>query len=373
VRSGSAKHRSTLVPLLLLVLVPLVACTKQVAPPAPATTTTAAPTTASTTAGRKPITQEERGSSAVDAKYAKFRAISSMGPVVPGLMQDLVPQGLAYWPEQGWLVISYYTKAAQPSALAIVDARTGKLVKGLRMYEAEGRPYMGHAGGVAISKGNLWMGSGGDMFRMTLKDLLAAPDNGNIIFAGHYRMETNSSFVAYSDGILWAGEFYHPTAGYNTDPRHHLTNKQGTKYGAWVAGYRLDPATDQPAAAPDYLLSIRDQIQGMTVTKDSVILGRSYGRKVDSNLYRYVLPDLSGAPHQTVTVAGKTVPLWFLDETTQTNNDPVQVLPPMSEGVVTDGANRLFVLFESGANEYRFDGFNPLDRLAIVDLNAWTR
>ena len=353
---------------LLLAMALSVACTKQAAPP-PAAEKEAAPAPAGSA-----FTQEERGTSAIDRKYSKFAAIAQMGPVVPGLKQDLIPQGLAHWPEKDWLVISYYTKAAKPSMLTIVDNKTGKLVKSLRLYETETKAYTGHAGGIAVSKQNLWLGSGGDMFGIALKDLEAAADNSNIKFTSHFKPETNASFVAYADGILWAGEFYHPTAGYDTSLKHHMKNRNGQEYGAWVEGYRLDPATDKPAgAAPDYLFSIPERIQGMAVSKDSVFLARSYGRKVDSTLFRYGLPDLAGAPHQTATVAGKQVPLWFLDETTQTRNDPVQVMPPMAEGMVTDGANRLYVLYESGANEYRFDGFNPLDRLAIVDLNTWTR
>lgn len=323
--------------------------------------------------GHEQITQQQRGAGVVDDRYVIFRSISTQGAVIPGLVQDLIPQGQAWWPEQGWLVTSAYLKDGRPSVLTVVDSRTGTLVKSVRLYQEDGAPYIGHAGGVAISRENLWVSSGSQLYRIPLAALLAAPDNGNLSFADRFPVVTNASFVAYADGVLWVGEFYHPTAGYNTDPSHHLVNSLGQTYGAWVAGYPVDPATDRPLAdGPAYVLSIRNQIQGMALTADSIVLSRSYGRKNDSHLYRYVRPDLAGAPHQTVTVGARSVPVWFLDETTQAPVEPTVALPPLAEGIATDGGTNLYVLFESGANEYRFDGFNPLDRWSVVDLNHWS-
>lgn len=320
------------------------------------------------------ITQEERGSATPDAKYATFRNVSTMGPVVPGLVQDLVPQGAYWWPEQEWLVTTHYVADGRPSVLSIVDTTSGELVKSVRMYQEDGQPYNGHAGGVAITGENAWVASGSFLYRIPLADLLAAPDNGNVSFADRFPVETNASFVTYADGVLWVGEFYHPSANYNTKPYHLLTSPDGSKYGAWVAGYTVDPATDLPTdATPAYMLAIRDKIQGMAVTPDSIVLSQSYGRKNDSFLFRYVRPDLNGEPHRTVTVDGVSVPLWFMDTTTQYPNEPVLTLPPLAEGATLDGSNQLYVIFESGANEYRYDGFNPLDRWAIVDLDQWTK
>jgi hypothetical protein len=320
------------------------------------------------------ITQEERGSATPATKYATFRNVSTMGPVVPGLVQDLVPQGAAWWPGQEWLLTTHYVADGRPSVLTMVDTNSGNLVKSLRMYQEDGQPYTGHAGGVAITGENAWVASGGFLYRIPLSDLLAAPDNGNVSFADRFAVETNASFVTYADGVLWVGEFYHPSANYNTKPSHQLTSPDGTTYGAWVAGYTVDSASDLPTdATPAYIFAIRDQIQGMAVTPDSIVLSRSYGRKNDSYLFRYVRPDLNGAPHETVTVDGVSVPLWFMDTTTQYPNEPVLTLPPLAEGATLDGSNQLYVIFESGANEYRYDGFNPLDRWAIVDLDQWTK
>lgn len=305
------------------------------------------------------ITQTERSPATLNDRYGPFKQISEPGPVIAGLAEDLIPQGAAWWPEKQWLVSSSYIKAGKPSMITILDSKTGKLVKSLQLRQEDGSWYNGHAGGIAISRENAWIANAGLLFRIPLGDLLKAPDGGEVRFADRFPVDSRASFVEYSDGVLWVGEFYHPTADYKTDPRHHLTNREGKEHGAWVAGYKLDPASEKPAAQPSYVLSIPNQIQGMTFTADSVFLSRSYGRNNDSHLFRYDRPDLAGTPHQ---MAGE-LPVWFLDKPTATT-----VMPPMSEEIVTDGAGRLYVLFESGANEYRHNGTHPYDRWVIVNL-----
>jgi hypothetical protein len=319
------------------------------------------------------ITQQERLDYEVDAKYPIFPLLSEPGAVVPGLVEGLVPQGAAWWPDQNWLVFSNYLQDGRPSTLTAVDAATGELVKTVWLYWEDGTPYTGHAGGVSITGRNAWLANASQLFRVDLAELLAAEDGSNLHFAGRFPVITNASFSAVGDDIIWVGEFYHPPT-YNTNPTHELTNRAGNQYNAWVAGYRINPETDEPASAtPDYILSVTNKIQGMAITSDSIVLSQSYGRKNDSFLYRYTTPDFAGEPHQTVTVDGQEVPVWFLDETTQAPNQPVLTLPPLAEGIVADAADKLYVLFESGANEYRYDGFNPLDRLAVVDMDAWAR
>jgi hypothetical protein len=309
--------------------------------------------------------------------YAKLWSISDPGPAIPGLKEDVVPQGLAYWPERNWLLVSGYVDNGTASTLTIVDAGTQAVVKRLFLAKEDGKPYTGHAGGVAVSRQYAWISSEERAYWIPLADLAAAGADATVRFGGSFLTPTRASFTTWSDGILWVGEFY-TLPDYPTDPSHELKNNEPSTYHAWVAGYVLDPATDQPPGAPgqgevvpDYILAIPDKVQGMAVTPNHVILSQSFGRAKDSSLLKYEKPKLQGAPHQQVTVGGKQVPVWFLDRKNLSKEQGSLTVPPMSEGIVTDGANRLFVLFESGALKYRSTASAPMDRMRVIRLGDW--
>ena len=80
--------------------------------------------------------------------------------------------------------------------------------------------------------------------------------------------KTLASFVEYSNGILWAGKFYH-AGNYTTNISHHLITNSGTKHFAWIVGFELNPETDNIsknkdttiAITPDMILSIPNIVQ----------------------------------------------------------------------------------------------------------------
>jgi hypothetical protein len=189
------------------------------------------------------------------------------------------------------------------------------------------------------------------------------------VFAGSVKSDTRASFSAYGGGVLWIGEFAHGK-DYPTKETHYLTNRDGEQDKAWVEGYKLDEATDAPAAkaadnasgpVPDYILSIPDTIQGMHVIGDNVLLSQSYGRNNASSLLRYKHSS-ADKPDGTVTIGSAKVPVWFLDSKNRTDT---MVTPPMSEGIA-DSKGSLYLLFESGATKYRTSSAYALDRMQLL-------
>ena len=73
---------------------------------------------------------------------------------------------------------------------------------------------------------------------------------------------------------------------------------------------------------------------------------------------------MESAPHKTVELGGKNVPLWFLDAALDMES---YTAPPMAEGLAAyDG--KLLILFESGADYYKDDGgVNPTDRVWVME------
>ena len=301
--------------------------------------------------------------------YRDFHNRVSPGPVIPALDQDFVPQGLSVVESQGWILLSGYHDVGGPSLLFLLDAATGRLAKVIHLYEPDGRPYTGHAGGVAASSRHIWVASEGRVRFLRLNDILEDGNALHIPFQGAFAVPVRASYVTVFDGVLWVGEFAHGSS-YPTDERHWMTTPSGQHHRAWMVGYRLDPVRDMPpqldglsdpdAPVPDMILSVTDRIQGAAFRDDTVYLSQSYGRNNDSALLVYRNP-LNQVPEAFVTLGDREVPLWYLDSMKERER---WRLPPMSEGIaVVDG--EIFILFESGAAKYREFGKYPVDRIQI--------
>lgn len=322
------------------------------------------------------ITQEERSFTEKDPAYQGLWDISIDGPVIPGLAQDLIPQGITYYKKKDWILTVNYLENGRPGTLTVVDATTEKLVKSVLLYNQDGTPYTGHAGGLTISKDHVWIASENYLYPFRIDDLVNAPDNGEIQFVHHIPVPLDAAYTVYNEGILWVGEFYE-AKDYPTDPSHHMETRTGDMHHAWMIGFDLRPNTDMLTteqwngssdhlAVPDYVLSTTDKVQGAIVQKKGVTLSTSYGRGNDSVLYRYEHP-LKDEPHDYVTVGEKSVPLWFLDGFQSKPRESIEAIP-MPEGIVDVHPKHLYVTFESGANKYRYTTTYPMDRMLMIDL-----
>ncbi|TBL81759.1 hypothetical protein [Paenibacillus thalictri] len=314
------------------------------------------------------ITQEEAGIKLrVDIPEIKpFLQKAKNGPIVPGLLQGGVPQGIAYLPEQKWILISYYREGGKSSFMSVLDAGTGKLVKSMTFNKTADQPYTGHAGGITASKKHVWLSSDKEVNMLNIDDIVKAADGSSLVFAGSVKSSTRASFTSYGDGVLWIGEFAQG-ASYPTDKAHYMTGPDGKEHKAWAEGFKLDGNTDLPAAqngaapVPNYILSLPDRIQGMYVSKDNIWLSESYGRNNTSTLHHMKL-SLADKPHANVTIGSAAVPVWFLDGK---NVKDTTEMPPMSEGLFELNGN-LHILFESGASTYRSSSSYALDRIQIL-------
>lgn len=324
------------------------------------------------------ITQLERWKHLKDPAYQGLWDISSDGPVIAGLAEGLVPQGLSYYKKKDWLLtISYVDDGIRPGTITVTDRTSGKLVKSVVLYNTDGTPYTGHAGGITISRDHGWVASENYLFSFKLSDLAKAENNGEIQFTKQIPLPVEAAYTVYDEGILWVGEFYEASA-YPTDPSHHIENRDGEMHYAWMIGFDLERSNDMLSeehwngsldhALPDFVLSTTGKVQGAIIQKaarNGIILSTSYGRANDSVLYRYEYP-LKEDPHSYVTVEGKEVPLWFLDGHTAKPRQSIEAIP-MPEGIV-EVQKELYVVFESGADKYRYTTTYPMDRMLRIDM-----
>ena len=93
-----------------------------------------------------------------EADFADFLSKAEPGLVIPGLAENLIPQGMDQCDETGILYISgYYTTDGKSSAILAVDTATGELTAEYLLLNADGTPFDGHVGGVAVSEDTLYV------------------------------------------------------------------------------------------------------------------------------------------------------------------------------------------------------------------------
>lgn len=319
---------------------------------------------------KKTYTQTDVASEPAVKSFPDFFAMGTPAFVVPGLNEDLVPQGMCYIPAENVVVVSYYLESKENSVLTVVDAKSGKFVKAVTLVNEDGTPYTGHAGGLAASGQNLWVVTGGNAQRLPISDLMKAESMDEVKFVDRFNTGTRASLSNCIDGVLWVGDFYTSGGNYDTDESHHMTTPDGSKNNAWIVGFKLDSSAKNElnpanykdttsAVKPDYILSIPNKIQGMTrLTSGEFVLSESYGRKNDSHIliHKNVLKSDS---NQKVEINGVNVPLWFLDSNTLVKSITA---PPMAESI--ENVNQeIYVLFESGASLYRSTALNAMDEV----------
>lgn len=305
-------------------------------------------------------------------EYDQYLEISEKAYLIPALKEEFIPQGMAFIPEKDWVVISYYQEKG-PSILSFLNAETGELIKAIALLNEDGTEYTGHAGGIAISKNNLWISSGGFIRQIPLDTILSASDGDEIRIIDQYNTGTRASFMQHNKGVLWIGEFFHAN-NYLTDRSHYVKRDDGYTNHSWMVGLKLDEKTDLPVMAnedkqkpltPDYIISLPDIVQGAAFSENSnICLSLSYGRTNDSRLL--IFEDvLSKEPDKTVSVNLKATPLWVLN--LQNQICEFKALP-MSEGIfIQDGL--LYILYESAAKKYRMTTKYATDFVWKVPFN----
>lgn len=316
------------------------------------------------------------GTAASDAyqkAYLDYMANAAPGVVLPGLTngENLVPQGIAYWAEKNWLLVSYYVDKydsadAGAAVIAALDLNTNQTVGVYKFTKADGSAFTAHMGGIAVGTYNLYYTDGNHgIGYIPLTELTAGTKpisisvRESVSIAG-INSGAETSYLSMSNGLLWTGNFYNKD--YSTVPG---------KYHSMMYGYEIsgtDSASEFAslkaiAEKPTYVVAAPDsvdQIQGVAYRNGQIILSRSYGRKNDSALTIY-----SCTLDKSSTVDNPTVLRDKIKE--------VKSLP-MSEGITLAGTDMLYNLFESGAAYYREGkdgkgkGSNPTDQVWKVDV-----
>ena len=310
-------------------------------------------------------------------EFAPFLSRAEKAYLIPGLNEAAIPQGMSCCGENSLIYISAYFKAdAVPSVIVALDAQSGNFAAEYRLYNSDGSPFSSHVGGLAAVGEKLYVSArldqdGSYSIAVIPLDSLPATGSHGITIEETVALPVSPSFLNCSQGILWVGNFYHPSANYGLSTGMNFTTETADgNYGCYILGYdlgRSDALSAGPEGfpIPDYVLVAPDRIQGMVFCDDgTVLLSQSYGRKNNSTLLRYDLNlDL---PDLTVPVGSKEVPAYIL--ASGTLREAITAMP-MTEALTLGSDGSILVLFESGAMAYQ-DGKYRTDhvwRLRLAD------
>lgn len=275
----------------------------------------------------------------VTVKYWDYYRHSDALFVIPGLMDNYVPQGFD-WDEQTdtYFMCGYMSDgSASRIYVRFADGST----RFTSLYHADGSIYDKHAGGICHNGSFVYLAGDDGVDVFSLEQVLMGGDARLLgtIPTGH-----DMAFCSFYDGYLFAGNFYYPEH-YETPDHHRIVTPAGDQNTSLITVFRADEQAEfgiDPKAVA--AISAPDKVQGMCFREDGIVLSISWSL-TDSNLVYYT-PDAERVG--TVQVLTGEVPLYYLDSDCLTHTT---VLPPMSEELVyRDG--RVEVMCESACNKY---------------------
>lgn len=172
--------------------------------------------------------------------------------VIPGLSSDddYTPQGMTYWKEKEWILISAYDAntteghVKQNSVVYALDAVTTEFVALFKIFNTDKSVNTSHGGGIAASEYNFYYADSASLISYvplsemdvepgTVKDIYLwdSIDCSGELYGGSEK-SAPTSFCCYDEGVLWAGNFYYEK---NTD----YSNKANSTYNSLLIGFKL--------------------------------------------------------------------------------------------------------------------------------------
>ena len=278
---------------------------------------------------------------------------SSKGFVIPWSNKGYIAQGITYDLAKGNFYLTGYMKDGSASPILVVNKKSGKLINAVRMTNPDGTPFTGHAGGLALMNGKIYVAGSNDSCFYVFKksDIDKADKNSSVSYKEILDLQNGGdkikvAFCTSKDSLIYAGEFYRDPQ-YILSKQHEVQTQDGLQH-ALVTGFQINPDGKTTTAKIAY--SIPDLVQGMCFANGAVYLTTSWGLG-KSYVYKY---DLSKIPQTgTKEVCGQTVPLYNL---TLSNAAATYTLPSMAEEIEYVNG-RFYINNESASNKYVFGKF----------------
>ena len=287
---------------------------------------------------------------------------------IPGLSDNLVPQGFDYAGKAGVYLVGGYQKDGSPSRVYRVDRQSGKETGYVVLGDSRGKGVSPHAGGLAVHDDYLFVAGDEDasICIYNLSDVLES-ESGTVIkmvdeFHTTYRDDkVNVAFLCFTEDRLIVGEFYRDP-NYVTDESHWITTPSGDDNRAFAFCYGFSDGEDSVcgiATEPSEIWSMPGLVQGMAVHDGKVWISQSYGTAKSTiacyDVYGSEPVEFRGYYESLINDKGVdeksgSVPVFVLDSSTCVTSFEAA---PMSEEIIfVDG--KLLIMCESASNKYFF-------------------
>ncbi len=262
--------------------------------------------------------------------YNNYYSIEKSVCINPGLNDGAIPQGIAVDEEKDIIYTSAYF-SNKASRIYITNSKSND--RYVELYENDNKIFTGHVGGIAYSKGNIYLANDGYVYIIKEQEL----NDNKVILNNKLKVNNSASFISITGDYLYVGEF-HNGKKYITN---HKIEVENDTYYAICSVYLLSDLTK-----PIKIYSIRNKVQGFCITdKGTIVLSTSYGM-ANSKYYIYYDKDIKKSNELY-----EGVELVKLDNYSKVINGPA-----MSEDL--EYANgRVYSLTESASNKYIFGKF----------------
>lgn len=254
----------------------------------------------------------------INVRYFMYKNSYSKTYNVYGNKNGLVPQGLAYSEEYNVSLQTSYS--SYNSKLFVVDFKTGRLLKDLKLINKDGSNNIKHVGGIATYKSTVWISNDYEVDVYNLDEIINTKKD-YIQSVEEIKLPIRGDFCYFYDNVLWIGDFY-------LKPFYDVPNGDPK-----LNGYSYKENID--FNKPDYVISLPKAVQGMSILPNGdVAFTQSFTYLVNSNLqvYKNILKSKNA-------------------KFDKRNKLYTKKIPPMAEGMFyRDGY--LYILFESSADKY---------------------
>ena len=284
--------------------------------------------------------------------------------VIPGLLDNMVPQGLDYVERADLYLVGGYQKDGTPSRVYRVHKQDGKSDGYVVLGDADGNGIAPHAGGLAAHGDYLYVAGDEDPFVYVfdLMEVLSARDGATVKTLGRFDTKfgddsIRADFMCFTDDSFIVGEFYRDP-NYSTPDSHVITTPSGETNRALALCYRLSDDEDSLFGLerdPRTAYSLPDLVQGIAVQDGKIWISQSYA-VAKSTISCY---DISGSEPSQIRMmkfySGVDEPdvsmgIYALDSSNQVASFDA---PPMAEEIIfVDG--KLLTMCESASNKYFF-------------------